>query len=130
MRIGELAAATGVQPETIRYYEHEGLLPAPARAANNYRVYGRAHQRRLTFLKRLRELGFRLDEARELLAMIDNDETSCARVRMLAGGHLDEIRARRRDLERLESAMAELVGRCHGRETPDCSLLEALFDDG
>jgi MerR family mercuric resistance operon transcriptional regulator len=128
MRIGELAARTGVKPETIRFYESEGVLPRPERATNNYRVYGEAHRRRLTFIARLRSLGFHLDEVRALLTMMDNDDTTCADVLALASAHLDEVRGRRRDLERLEHALADLVSRCHGWATPDCSFVETLFE--
>lgn len=128
MRIGQLAARTGVKPETIRFYESEGILPRPDRAANNYRIYGEAHRRRLAFVARLRGLGFNLDEVRELLTMMDHDDATCADVLAVASAHLNEVHERRRDLERLENALTQLVSRCHGQATPDCSLLETLFE--
>lgn len=127
MQIGELARATGCRVVTIRYYERIGILPPPERGANNYRLYGEAHRRRLVFVRRSRELGFSLDEVRELLRLIDGGHYTCDDVRALGTQRLEEIRARLRDLERLESALAELVGRCRGGATPDCSMLEALF---
>lgn len=129
MRIGELAESTGCQVETIRYYEKSGILPAPARSANNYRHYTVAHRRRLSFVRRCRELGFSLDEIRTLLAMIERGDYTCAQVEGLARDHLADIRARVADLRRLEAAMSDLVDQCSGAETPDCSLLETLFDD-
>lgn len=129
MRIGELAAATGCRVVTIRYYERAGILPPPARAANNYRVYDEAHLQRLRFVRRTRELGFSLDEVRMLLGLVDGGDYTCEDMRCVAQGHLEEVRARLQDLRRMEAALAELVGRCTGGATPDCSMLEALFAD-
>lgn len=128
MRIGRLASDTGCDVETIRYYERIGILPEPARSANNYRSYGEAHRRRLAFVRRCRELGFGLDEVKRLLAMIDGGHYTCADVEAIGRRHLDEVRGRIRDLRRLESGLADLVARCDGGETPDCSMLEALFE--
>ena len=127
MQIGELARATGCRVVTIRYYERVGILAPPARAANNYRVYGEDHLRRLCFVRRTRELGFSLDEVRTLLGLIDVGGYTCDDMRCVAQGHLDEVRARLRDLQRMESTLAGLVGQCTGGKTPDCSLLETLF---
>jgi DNA-binding transcriptional MerR regulator len=76
MRIGQLGAATGTGPETIRFYEKEGLLSAPSRSASNYRSYGPEHVARLTFIRRLRDLGFPLEQVRELLSVIDGSAPS------------------------------------------------------
>lgn len=129
MRIGKLAESTGVKPETIRFYEREGLLPAPARAANNYRVYGGLHRRRLCFLARLRSLGFRLHEVRELLSLIDQGDYSCGDIKGIGERHLQVIRQRLKDLMRLEKAMKELVRQCDGGDSTDCTMLEVLFDE-
>lgn len=127
MQIGELARATGCRVVTIRYYERIGVLPKPARGPNNYRVYGDDHRRRLHFVRRCRELGFSLDEVRTLLGLIDAGDYTCDHVRRIAEQHLAEVRARRADLQRMETALAGLVGQCSGGTTPDCSLLEHLF---
>lgn len=129
MRIGKLAESTGIKPETIRFYEREGLLPAPARAANNYRVYGAQHRRRLCFLARLRSLGFRLNEVRELLSLIDQGDYSCGDIKGIGERHLQGIRQRLQDLMRLEKAMNGLVRQCDGGDSADCTMLEVLFDD-
>lgn len=128
MQIGELARASGCRVVTIRYYERIGVLPAAARAANNYRQYGEAHLRRLRFVRRTRDLGFSLDEVRRMLALIDGGEYTCDGMRDLAEAHLVDVRARRADLQRMEAALANLVGRCTGGATPDCSMLESLFE--
>lgn len=127
MHIGELARATGCRAVTIRYYERVGILPPPARADNNYRIYGNGHLRRLRFVRRTRELGFGLDEVRTLLALIDGGDYTCDDVKDLATRHLGEVRARLRDLHSLESALDRLVDQCSGGATPDCSLLETLY---
>ena len=126
-RIGQLARVTGCQVETIRYYERIGVLPAPARQSNNYRTYDDSHCRRLLFIRRMRELGFSLDEVRALLRMIDGGTYTCAQVQALGQEHIDAVRNRIADLRRVEHVLADLVGRCSGAQTPDCSMLEALF---
>lgn len=127
MRIGELAAATGCRVVTIRYYERVGILPPPTRGTNNYRYYGEAHLRRLRFVRRTRKLGFSLDEVRTLLSLIDQGNYTCDDVRCLAQRHLDDVRARLQDLQRMETMLADLVAQCTGGRAPDCSLLETLF---
>jgi len=128
MRIGELARQTRCQVETIRYYERVGILPEPQRQQNNYRHYGEPHHRRLRFVRRCRDLGFSLEEVRTLLGMIDGGTSSCAEVEALGRGHLEAVRAKITDLRQMESRLRELVARCQGGNTPDCSFLEELFD--
>lgn len=128
-RIGALAAATGCRVETIRYYERIGVLPPAARESNNYRVYHDSHRRRLLFIRRMRDLGFALEDVRALLRMIDGGTYTCAEVQALGQEHLESVREKIADLRRVETALTDPVGRCTGAETPDCSLLEALFAD-
>jgi MerR family mercuric resistance operon transcriptional regulator len=68
MQRAELARRTGSNLETVRYYEKVGLLPEPPRTAAGYRSYDIAHERRLRFILRARELGFSLEEIRGLAA--------------------------------------------------------------
>ena len=128
MRIGELARQTTCQVETIRYYERVGILPEPQRAHNNYRHYSESHRRRLRFVRRCRGLGFSLEEVRALLAMIDGGAHSCAEVEALGHEHLETVRAKIADLEQMAARLSELISRCHGGDTPDCSFLEELFE--
>lgn len=127
MQIGELARASGCQVVTVRYYERVGVLPPPARAANNYRQYGQAHLQRLKFVLRTRELGFTLVEVRKMLALIDGGTYTCEDMRDLAQEHLTDVRERLQDLKRMEATLSDLIARCHGGTTPDCSMLESLF---
>jgi DNA-binding transcriptional MerR regulator len=71
LTIGDLAKRTGTKVETIRYYERIGLLPEPGRTEGNYRSYGSEHLGRLSFIRRARDLGFSLDQVRELLGLAD-----------------------------------------------------------
>jgi len=127
IQIGELSRQTGCNIETIRYYERITLLPAPARSAGRYRVYDSADIRRLTFIRRARELGFTLDEVRALLALSANDgQGACAEVRDLAARHLAEVRAKITDLRAMERLLADAVRRCTAGELPGCPIIDAL----
>ena len=102
IRRGELARRTGANLETVRYYEKAGLLPPPPRTASGYRSYDRAHERRLGFVLRARELGFPLVEVRALLKLVDERDQPCAEASRLAAAHLTEVRAKIADLKRME----------------------------
>jgi len=127
MKIGVLAQATGTQPETIRYYEREGLLPPPGRNAANYREYGPAHLDRLAFIRHCRNLDMTLDEIRALLALRDDPQQSCDAVNGLIDEHLDHVRQRIAALRRLEDQLAELRQRCQSvHRVQDCGILVGL----
>lgn len=128
IQIGELSRRTGCNIETIRYYERIALLPAPARSAGRYRIYDTGDVRRLTFIRRARELGFTLDAIRALLALSDNDneDAACAEVRQVAASHLAEVRAKIADLQAMEHILAEAVQRCATGDVPGCPIIDAL----
>lgn len=126
LRIGQLSEWTGCNIETIRYYERIGILPAPPRSENGYRLYGECHWQRLNFVRRARKLGFTLDEVRGLLRFVDGGYYTCAQIQALALEHVGEIRRRIEDLHRLEQALSEMAGQCSGGEVPDCPIMEAL----
>ena len=128
LSIGKLAEQSGVNIETIRYYEKVGVMPAPDRTASGYRVYGPNHVKRLRFVRRGRELGFRLDELRGLLRLVDGHNYTCAELRTLTLDHVAEIRSKIRDLRRLERIMAEMAARCAGDQIPECPIIDALFE--
>ncbi len=125
----ELARLTGVHPETIRYYERIGLLPAVPRRANGYRAYDARHLRRLRFVARARELGFSLAEVRMLLALADGSEgEDCGHVQAITRRHLILVRERIRDLERIAAVLETHLARCaQAAEAPSCPFLETLF---
>jgi MerR family transcriptional regulator, mercuric resistance operon regulatory protein len=120
LTIGRLSELTGVNIETIRYYERTKVLPAPARTANGRRVYQSADIRILAFLRRARELGFSLDEIRALLRLGGPEKASCREVRRIATHHLDDIRAKISDLRKLERLLAKTVAQCTGTTAPVC----------
>ncbi|MBR1024729.1 helix-turn-helix domain-containing protein [Bradyrhizobium viridifuturi] len=123
----ELARRTGANLETVRYYEKVGLLPPPPRTASGYRSYDGAHERRLGFVLRARELGFSLEEIRALLRLVDEREQPCAEARGLAATHLADVRAKITDLKRMERVLKDVVAQCGDGMRPDCPLIETLF---
>jgi len=124
--IGRLAAAAGVNLETIRYYERIKLMPPPARTPGGHRSYEESHVRRLMFIRRARELGFGIGEIRALLALAAPGRVSCAKVRKIAEAHLAEIRAKLADLSKLEGILAATVSKCSGEPAPPCPVLDML----
>jgi len=127
LSIGELSRRTGVNIETIRYYERIKMLPPPPRTASGRRVYGPAETRALAFIRRSRALGFTLDEIRALLALsAENGQDACGEVRDLAAGHLAEVQAKIADLRAMERVLADAVRRCDAGELPGCPLIDAL----
>jgi MerR family mercuric resistance operon transcriptional regulator len=126
LTIGKLSRLTGVNIETIRYYERIKMLPAPPRAANGRRVYDTTHLRILAFMRRSRELGFSLDEIRTLIRLGGPDKATCREVREIATHHLNDIRAKIGDLKKLEHLLARTVAKCSGKTVPNCPVLEVL----
>jgi MerR family transcriptional regulator, mercuric resistance operon regulatory protein len=128
LTIGALSEQTGVNVETIRYYEREGLLPSAPRTAGGHRVFREAHLRRLFFIRRGRELGFSGTEVRALLDLVDGGST-CGEVRDLTLRHLANVRAKIADLRRLEKTLTTLSSKCEGDDMTDCPIVETLSAD-
>jgi MerR family mercuric resistance operon transcriptional regulator len=124
--IGVLSSRSGVNVETIRYYERIGLLAKPPRTAGGYRLYQMADIERLAFIRRTRDLGFSLDDVRRLLDLADGRSRSCRRVRDIASTHLADVRSKLGDLHRMERVLADLVSACADGTLPACPLLESL----
>lgn len=131
MKIGDLAHATGTPVETIRYYEREGLLPAPARSAANYRLYDARHQERLQFIRHCRSLDMSLDEVRVLLRVRDEPGADCGDVNALLDAHIGHVSQRIRELRALEKHLKALRQTC-GAERPaeQCGILQGLAQAG
>lgn len=124
---GELAKQGGVNLESIRFYEREGLLVKPPRTAAGYRMFGADHARRVRFTKRAQELGFSLWAIKELLALRLEAGTSCSDVRQKAEAKLTDIEQKIGDLRRMKKALARLATACPGRGSiDDCPILETL----
>ncbi len=127
--IGRLSERSGVHLETVRYYERIGIMPVPSRNAAGHRRYDGEHLKRLKFIKRSRELGFTLREVRVLLGLVDGGDYTCAEVRELTLGHLQDVRRKIVDLQRLEATLAEITDKCADGTIPDCPIIETLFRD-
>jgi DNA-binding transcriptional MerR regulator len=126
--IGELSRQTAVKVPTIRYYEQIGLLPEAPRTEGNRRLYGRPEVERLNFIRHSRELGFEIDDIRELLAMAAQPQSSCHQADSIAQNHLIEIDKRIASLTALKAELSRMVEECgHGRVC-DCRIIEALAD--
>ena len=126
LSIGDLAKATGTKVETIRWYERVGVLAAPARTSGNYRAYGAEHLERLSFVRRARDLGFSLDQVRDLLQLGDDRNKSCEAVDRVAREHLAEVERKIADLEALRHELRDLIGQCHNGTVAECRILKAL----
>lgn len=126
LTIGKLSQLTGVNIETIRYYEKIKLLAAPPRTESGRRVYGPMERRILAFVRRSRQLGFSLGEVRTLMRLGGPEKASCREVRDIAAHHLDDIRARIADLRKLERLLAKTVAQCTGTTAPECPVLDIL----
>jgi MerR family mercuric resistance operon transcriptional regulator len=124
--IGKLSKRSGVKIETIRYYERAKMLVPAPRTASGRRVYDVTDLRILVFVRRARELGFSLDEIRALLRLGGPEKATCREVRAIAAHHLDDIRAKLRDLKKLERLLSRTIARCSGRTAPDCPILDVL----
>ena len=130
LTIGRLGQATGPKVPTIRYYEQIGLLPVPARSAGNQRLYGRAAQERLAFIRHARELGFPLDAIRDLLSLQDNPDQPCAAADAIARRQLLAVEARLARLQSLKAELERMVAQCAHGAVADCRVIETLADHG
>ena len=127
MKIGLLAEATGTPVETIRFYEREGLLPPPARADNNYRMYLPAHVERLAFIRQCRNLDMALDEIRALITVRDTPAQDCGQVNVLLDAHIEHVAHRIRALKALEKDLKVLRAKCVTPSSlPECGILNGL----
>lgn len=127
---GDVAEKAGVDYQTVLYYEREGLIEEPPRLDNGYRQYPREAVRSIQFIQRAKELGFRLDETRQLLAIRDNQRTDCGEVVSFAREKRGEIRERINRLQRMESVLSDLIEECE--ETggyDDCPILDTLVTE-
>jgi MerR family transcriptional regulator, mercuric resistance operon regulatory protein len=126
--IGKLAKLTGVNLETIRYFEHIGLLKPPERTEAGHRLFAPEHVERLLFIRHARDMGFSQNDVRTLLKLSDGELTSCGEVKAIAAAQLDSIRQRIEKLQRLESLLASTVAKCSGGKVPTCPVIQALTD--
>jgi MerR family mercuric resistance operon transcriptional regulator len=127
LRIGEVAEATGISVEALRFYERRGLLGRPARTASGYRAYDEAVLERLAFIKRAQAIGFSLDEITDILEMRGRGEAPCLEVREAARRKLAELDLRLRDLRRYRNELARTLDEWDERGVDEgkfCGLIE------
>lgn len=126
--IGELARAAATKVQTIRYYEEIGLISPLERTEGGHRVYGSEHSRRLKFIRHARELGFGIDEIRELLKLSDNPHMSCSTADRIASGHLEQVELRITKLRALRKELKRMVEECSHDRVSQCRVIEVLSD--
>jgi MerR family copper efflux transcriptional regulator len=124
---GQLAVESGVNLETIRYYETHGVLPKPPRSASGYRVFSHDAVTRLRFVKRAQDLGFSLKEIKELLSLRVKPGVTCNDVRRKAQAKIADVEEKIRHLEQIRSALAQLLSNCSGSGPINaCTILQGL----
>lgn len=126
--IGKASELSGVLIETIRYYEREGIVPKPDRTAFGRRTYEKADIDRLRFIRRCRELGLPISEARSLLGLAGDREHNCQSAQDIASHHLKDVRGKIAELKRMEMALQRMVSSCSNGGT-DCPILHELLAD-
>lgn len=127
LHIGRLAAQANVSVDTVRYYERAQLLPSPSRTVSGYRTYPATAVDRLRFIRRAKDLGFTLDEIRDLLTLSDRRDTGVASIREIAVHRLADVEARLAELSRLRDGLRNLVDACPGHGDPaQCPILNAF----
>jgi MerR family transcriptional regulator, copper efflux regulator len=130
LTIGAVAKRAGVHIDTIRYYEREGLLPEPLRRASGYRSYNESVIRQLRFIRRAKDLGFTLEEIRDLLALSADRHRGVKAVKQRAEQRLASIDARITELTRIRNGLEQLIEACPGHGDPhECPILRALADE-
>ncbi|MDF3604874.1 helix-turn-helix domain-containing protein [Paracoccus sp. DMF-8] len=126
LTIGKLGEAAGVKVPTIRYYEQIGLLPAAERSAGNQRLYGRDTLNRLRFIRHSRELGFALDDIRELLSLSDTPDQPCAAADVIARRQLAYVNRRISRLNALREELTRMLDQCSAGTIANCHVIEVL----
>jgi len=125
--IGHVAKQAGVNIETVRFYEREGLLETPPRSDSGYRQYPQDTVKRIRFIRRAKDLGFTLKEVAELLALRTEPGTSCADIKLRAGAKIADIDERLRELAKMKNALVTLARECTATgPLAECPILEAM----
>lgn len=126
-KIGEVASRANVNKETVRYYEKRGLIPKPDRRRSGYRIFTKRHIKQIKFIKRAQELGFTLNEIKELLELRMDENSYCSEIKQEAQEKYQDVLEKIEDLQRIKTTLVDLIDSCDG-EGPkgDCPILEAL----
>ena len=129
--IGKLAKKARCKVETVHYYEKIGLMPEPPRTEGGHRIYNASHAKRLHFIRRNRELGFKIEQIKELLKFIDEPNHYCGEVKAMAMLQAREVQQKIDDLERLKLALTSMISQCKGSgySIDNCPIIDALYLD-
>jgi len=127
--IGQLAKQTDCKVETIHFYEKAGIMPKPPRTEGGHRIYTSSDVKRLGFIRRSRDLGFSIEQIKELLKFIDESDHYCGEVKAMAMQQSIEVQKKIDDLLRLKKALYEVVCECKGGgySIDDCPIIDALY---
>ncbi|MEX0721571.1 MAG: MerR family transcriptional regulator [Balneolaceae bacterium] len=129
-KIGKTAELSGVNKETVRYYEKRGLIPKPDRRRSGYRIFTKRHIRQIKFIKRAQELGFTLSEIKELLELRLSNGTTCSEIKNEAQQKHQDVLEKIEDLQRIKNTLIDLIDSCDGEGPKDaCPILKALEGD-
>jgi Cu(I)-responsive transcriptional regulator len=126
MNIGEAAKASGVSAKMIRHYESVGLFAEAQRTESGYRQYNDKDISTLRFVRQSRDLGFSIEQIRELLGLWQNRKRPSRQVRALAQAHIEELDEKLKELQAMKATLEHLVSCCHGDERPDCPIIDSL----
>jgi Cu(I)-responsive transcriptional regulator len=129
VKIGDVSAASGISERMIRHYEKIGIVPPAARRDSGYRDYDEREVRTLQFIRRARDLGFAIEEIRQLLELWQDRSRASADVKALALARADELRRKERELRDMRRSLEHLAASCHGDDRPDCPILGGLEGD-
>ncbi len=126
MNIGDASRASGVSVKMVRHYESIGILPRAARTQGNYRLYGPNEVHTLRFIRRARDLGFSMEDIRELLGLWQDKSRRSASVKRIVGVHVDGLKRKIAELESMVKTLEHLEHHCHGDHRPECPILDDL----
>ena len=127
LSIGELSRLAECRVDTIRYYERIGLMPKPVRTEGKQRRYNEQQARQLLFIRRLRDIGFSVEEVSGFLAMRRQDSYGCAEFKRIADARVARIRQQIDQLRRLERRIRDISAHCAEGADANCGVIEALW---
>lgn len=129
MNIGQAAQASGVSAKMIRHYESVGLFPEASRTESGYRQYTDKEVHTLRFIRQSRDLGFSIEQIRELLGLWQNRRRPSRQVKALAQAHIQELEQKLNELQAMKATLEHLVHCCHGDDRPNCPIIETLAEE-
>ena len=129
LNIGQAAARSGVSAKMIRHYESVGLFPETTRTDAGYRQYADKEVSTLRFIRQSRDLGFSIEQIRELLGLWLDRQRPSRQVRALAQAHIEELDEKLKGLHAMKATLEHLVHCCRGDDRPECPIIETLAAD-